>query len=248
MPKLVVVAEDDIIIYNNEAIKVSHTDLSWIPSDVWAVNWDTDTNKGWIEYRQEPGAVPTKGNENITDLGIYAQAITDHASEKILPKTKEIAIRLIIIYVVLTFFCAFFYKIFGMEFFDSLTHSMTTIATGGFSNYNDSIGHFNNFKIDQPSFEAQIECSASLRFSSRNCANILPTLFCNALCFASSLCSANSLSCNMSVANSTASKSFSAHNRSYIFSARLVFSSSLRFCSTISYQSTFTFSHSFFNT
>jgi len=82
MPKLVVVAEDDIIIYNNEAIKVSHTDLSWIPSDVWAVNWDTDTNKGWIEYRQEPGAVPTKGNENITDLGIYAQAITDHASEK----------------------------------------------------------------------------------------------------------------------------------------------------------------------
>ena len=32
--------------------------------------------------------------------------------------------------------------------FDSLTHSMTTIATGGFSNYNDSIGHFNNFKIE----------------------------------------------------------------------------------------------------
>ena len=25
---------------------------------------------------------------------------------------------------------------------------MTTIATGGFSNYNDSIGHFNNFKIE----------------------------------------------------------------------------------------------------
>ena len=35
-----------------------------------------------------------------------------------------------------------------MKFFDSLTHSMTTIATGGFSNYNDSIGHFNNFKIE----------------------------------------------------------------------------------------------------
>jgi trk system potassium uptake protein TrkH len=35
-----------------------------------------------------------------------------------------------------------------MKFFDSLTHSMTTIATGGFSNYNDSIGHFNSFKIE----------------------------------------------------------------------------------------------------
>jgi trk system potassium uptake protein TrkH len=38
-----------------------------------------------------------------------------------------------------------------MKFFDSLTHSMTTIATGGFSNYNDSIGHFNNFKIEMTS-------------------------------------------------------------------------------------------------
>ena len=35
-----------------------------------------------------------------------------------------------------------------MSFFDSLTHSMTTIATGGFSNYNDSIGFFNNIYIE----------------------------------------------------------------------------------------------------
>ena len=35
-----------------------------------------------------------------------------------------------------------------MSFFDSLTHSMTTIATGGFSNYNESIGYFNNIKIE----------------------------------------------------------------------------------------------------
>ena len=31
-----------------------------------------------------------------------------------------------------------------MNIFDSLTHSMTTIATGGFSNYNESIGYFNS--------------------------------------------------------------------------------------------------------
>ena len=35
-----------------------------------------------------------------------------------------------------------------MNFFDSLTHSMTTIATGGFSNYNESIGFFNSFSIE----------------------------------------------------------------------------------------------------
>ena len=35
-----------------------------------------------------------------------------------------------------------------MNFFDSITHSMTTIATGGFSNYNDSIAFFNSFNIE----------------------------------------------------------------------------------------------------
>ena len=84
---------------------------------------------------------------NVGGMQLLKVSSSD-ASEKILPKTKEITVRIIIIYLVLTFLCAFFYKIFGMKFFDSLTHSMTTIATGGFSNYNDSIGHFNNFKIE----------------------------------------------------------------------------------------------------
>ena len=63
---------------------------------------------------------------------------SNDTSEKILPKSKEIALRLIYIYFVLTSLCAITYNIFGMNVFDSLTHSMTTIATGGFSNYNES--------------------------------------------------------------------------------------------------------------
>jgi len=69
-------------------------------------------------------------------------------SEKILPKSKEISKKLITVYISLTLLCAFFYKIFGMNTFDSLTHSMTTIATGGFSNYDQSIGYFNNAYIE----------------------------------------------------------------------------------------------------
>ena len=38
-----------------------------------------------------------------------------------------------------------------MNFFDSLTHSMTTIATGGFSNYNESIGYFDSSLIETTS-------------------------------------------------------------------------------------------------
>ena len=69
-------------------------------------------------------------------------------SEKILPKSKQISLRLILVYLFLTLSCAIFYKIFGMNFFDSITHSMTTIATGGFSNYDQSIGYFDNAYIE----------------------------------------------------------------------------------------------------
>ena len=73
---------------------------------------------------------------------------TSNTKEKILPRSKEISIRLIIVYLSLTLVCALFYKIFGMGFFDSIVHSMTTIATGGFSNYNESIGYFNSSLIE----------------------------------------------------------------------------------------------------
>jgi trk system potassium uptake protein TrkH len=68
--------------------------------------------------------------------------------EKILPRTSQVAFIIITTYLVLTFFCAFFYKILGMSLFDSIAHAMTTIATGGFSTHNDSIGYFNNSNIE----------------------------------------------------------------------------------------------------
>ena len=84
---------------------------------------------------------------NVGGMQLFKISNND-SSEKILPKSKEIALRLIYIYSGLTILCAFSYKFFGMNFFDSLTHSMTTIATGGFSNYNDSIGFFNSLSIE----------------------------------------------------------------------------------------------------
>ena len=84
---------------------------------------------------------------NVGGMQLFKISNND-SSEKILPKSKEIALRLIYIYLSLTFLCGLTYKIFGMSFFDSLTHSMTTIATGGFSNYNESIGFFNSISIE----------------------------------------------------------------------------------------------------
>ena len=84
---------------------------------------------------------------NVGGMQLFKISNSD-SSEKILPKSKEIALRLIYIYSGLTTLCAISYKILGMNTFDSITHSMTTIATGGFSNYNQSIGFFNSFSIE----------------------------------------------------------------------------------------------------
>ena len=84
---------------------------------------------------------------NVGGMQLFKISSND-SSEKILPKSKEIALRLIYIYSGLTGLCAITYWIFGMGKFDSLTHSMTTIATGGFSNYNKSIGYFNSLPIE----------------------------------------------------------------------------------------------------
>ena len=69
-------------------------------------------------------------------------------TEKILPRTTEVATIIISTYLILTFLCAFFYWIFGMKIFDSIAHSMTTIATGGFSTHNNSIGFFKSSNIE----------------------------------------------------------------------------------------------------
>ncbi len=70
------------------------------------------------------------------------------STEKILPRTIEVAAIIISTYIVLTLSCGFFYWIFGMTIFDSVCHAMTTIATGGFSTHNDSIGFFKNSNIE----------------------------------------------------------------------------------------------------
>ena len=69
-------------------------------------------------------------------------------SEKILPKTIEVAFTIISIYSILTFACGFIYWVLGMTIFDSVAHALTTLATGGFSTHNESIGFFKSPRIE----------------------------------------------------------------------------------------------------
>ena len=84
---------------------------------------------------------------NIGGMQLFRVKGSD-TTEKILPKTREVTIIISIIYLMLTFSCGIAYWLFGMGIFDSIAHSMTTIATGGFSTYSDSIGYFQNPKIE----------------------------------------------------------------------------------------------------
>jgi trk system potassium uptake protein TrkH len=61
---------------------------------------------------------------------------------KILPRATEIAQQISGIYIGLTFTCFISYLAVGMNTFDATVHALTTVSTGGFSNYDASFGHF----------------------------------------------------------------------------------------------------------
>jgi len=62
--------------------------------------------------------------------------------EKLLPQAASIAGWISTIYIGLTLLCAFGYALTGMSGFDALAHAMTTVATGGYSTSDGSMGHF----------------------------------------------------------------------------------------------------------
>ncbi|SFI54450.1 trk system potassium uptake protein TrkH [Celeribacter neptunius] len=61
---------------------------------------------------------------------------------KVLPRAGEIASRISVIYVALTFLCFLGYLLVGMTVFDALNHALTTLSTGGFSTRDASFGAF----------------------------------------------------------------------------------------------------------
>lgn len=67
---------------------------------------------------------------------------------KMTPRIAETAKALWFIYLGLTLLCALLYWFAGMSAFDAICHSFSTIAIGGFSTYDASMGHFNSEAIN----------------------------------------------------------------------------------------------------
>ena len=71
----------------------------------------------------------------------------DDPYEKFLPKISSVISKIVILYVLLTLLLIILYFSFGMNFFDSLAHSFTTISTGGFSTHDKSFAYFQSNSI-----------------------------------------------------------------------------------------------------
>ena len=67
--------------------------------------------------------------------------------DKFLPKISSVVSKIFFIYLGLTLVLLFTYYYLGMNFFDSIAHSFTTISTGGFSTHDASFAYFNNYNI-----------------------------------------------------------------------------------------------------
>lgn len=69
-------------------------------------------------------------------------------SEKPFPKVRQLARNILIVYLTLTLACALALGMAGMSTFDAVNHAMTTIATGGLSTKDASIGFYNSLPIE----------------------------------------------------------------------------------------------------
>jgi trk system potassium uptake protein TrkH len=83
----------------------------------------------------------------VGGMQLFKMEGSDNAG-KTLPRAIEVATIIISTYLILTILCSLCYWIFGMKIFDSIAHAMTTIATGGFSTHNESIGFFKSSNIE----------------------------------------------------------------------------------------------------
>ncbi|MCB0531351.1 MAG: TrkH family potassium uptake protein [Lewinellaceae bacterium] len=78
----------------------------------------------------------------IGGVELFVAEAPGPTSDKIHPRIKETAKRLWLIYVGLTVALCLLLYMYGMDFYDAVNHSFTTMATGGFSTKNASIAYY----------------------------------------------------------------------------------------------------------
>ena len=84
----------------------------------------------------------------LKNTNMFSAEVTGLSVDKLRPKIGDTARRLLGIYIFITSLCLLAFWAGGMSLFDSVCHSMTTIATGGFSTHQDSFSFFNSAYLE----------------------------------------------------------------------------------------------------
>lgn len=85
----------------------------------------------------------------VGGLDLIAAEAPGPVSDRLVPRVSETARRLWTIYVLSTLaVTAALFLVPGPSLYDSFAHGLTTAATGGFSPYADSIGHFDSVLVE----------------------------------------------------------------------------------------------------
>jgi len=82
--------------------------------------------------------------------GMYlykAETSSPIKDNKLSPRITETAKSLWGVYLLLTVLCAVAYRLAGMDYFDAIGHSFSTVSIGGFSTHNESIGFYSSNAI-----------------------------------------------------------------------------------------------------
>ena len=69
-------------------------------------------------------------------------------AEKILPRATQISSSITLVFIAFTVLCCILFLAAGMPIDDAVVHAMTTVATGGFSTKDESIGFYDSAAID----------------------------------------------------------------------------------------------------
>lgn len=84
----------------------------------------------------------------VGGMQLFKAEVPGPIPDKLQPRIKETAKLLWLVYVIVTAVETILLLFGGMDLFDSLCHTFGTVATGGFSTKNASIGHFNSIYIE----------------------------------------------------------------------------------------------------
>ncbi len=84
----------------------------------------------------------------VGGMQLYKAEVAGPIKNKLTPRITETAKWLWIVYLLMTFLCAISYYFAGMNIFDSICHSFSTIAIGGFSTHTASFAYYDNQWIE----------------------------------------------------------------------------------------------------